>query len=67
MKNFIQRMVARANKFTATDYVIFKVCLVVIGLWLATVIPRFTSVNPWIYFIIIVILGIYLGMKTFKK
>ena len=67
MTNLIQRMVARANKFTAFDYVVFKVCLVVIGLWLATIIPRFTTVNPWIYGIIWIILGAYLAWKTFKK
>ncbi|MFH1400595.1 MAG: hypothetical protein ABIH41_03685 [Nanoarchaeota archaeon] len=34
------------------DMSMTKLCLVALGLWLATLWPWFTTVNPWIYFCI---------------
>ena len=65
--SLIQRMLQGARRYTALDFAVFKVCLVVIGLRLATMIPWFTTVNPWVYGIIWLICGCYLVWKTFKK
>jgi hypothetical protein len=42
-------MLKGVRRYTAFDFAVFKVCLVVIGLRLATMIPWFTRINPWIY------------------
>ncbi|HCB51781.1 TPA: hypothetical protein DEP21_04425 [Patescibacteria group bacterium] len=67
MKKFLQGMLKKTKSFSLVDYGVFKACLFILGLWVATVLPVVTTVNPWIYLGVRTVLYIYLVWKMFRK
>lgn len=66
MNKFLQDMLKKAHLFTIRDYSLLKWTVLLFGLWLATVIPALTTVNPWIYGVLWFVGRAYLIWKMFK-
>ena len=67
MKQLIKKVMARTKSFSIVDYSVLKACVFFFGLWLATLMPVITTVNPWIYGIVWAALYLYLIWELFKK
>jgi len=49
MKKIIKKMMSKTKSFSLVDYSVLKACIFFFGLWIATIMPVITTVNPWIY------------------
>ena len=67
MKQLIKKMMSKTKSFSLVDYSVLKACVFFFGLWLATLMPVITTVNPWIYGIVWAALYLYLIWELFKK
>lgn len=67
MKQLIKKVMARTKSFSIVDYSVLKACVFFFGLWLATIMPVITTVNPWIYGVVWAALYLYLIRELFKK
>lgn len=67
MKQLIKKVMSKTKSFSLVDYSVLKACIFFFGLWIATVIPVMTEVNPWIYGTVWAVLYIYLIWKIVKK
>lgn len=67
MKKLIKKLASKTKSFSLVDYSVLKLCVFFFGLWIATVIPVMTEVNPWIYGLVWAALYIYLIWKVLKK
>jgi len=67
MKKLIKKVMSKTKSFNLVDYSVLKLCIFFFGLWIATVIPVMTEVNPWIYGAVWAALYVYLIWKVLKK